>query len=182
MPVLKCEMFEVKVDDDGNEEAYLKMHQAKGNRDLKTSEAYRPDAVNAVKRMLQRRKSRGWLFFDMYSRPTNNPSQSQVGDTLNTLLQYACVQAGITKKVIWTSLRHTAFMETLREYPELNEESELIRFADNAYTSAAILRQEYLNKLKRSSSAKEARKKIKKGVWTFSKPKLGELSTSDTEA
>ena len=83
---------------------------------------------------------------------------------------------------LWTSLRHTAFMETLREYPELNEESELIRFADNAYTSAAMLRKEYLNKLKKSSSAKEARKKIKKGVWTFSKPKLGELSTSDTEA
>ena len=152
------------------------MHQAKGNRDLKTSEAYRPDAVNAVKLMLQRRKSRWWLFFDMYSRPTNNPSQSQVGDTLNTLLQYACVQAGINKKVIWTSLRHTAFMETLREYPFLNEESELIRFAENGYTSAAMLRKDYLNKLKRSSSAKEARKNIKKGVWTFSKPKL------DTEA
>ena len=66
--------------------------------------------------------------------------------------------------------------------PELNEESELIRFADNAYTSAAMLRKEYLNKLKKSSSAKEARKKIQKGVWTFSKPKLGELSKSDTEA
>ena len=88
MPVLRCEMFEVKVDDDGNEEAYLKMTSAKGNRDLKISEAYRPDAANAVKRMLQRRKSRGWLFFDMYSRPTNNPSQSQVGDTLNTCLLY----------------------------------------------------------------------------------------------
>ena len=45
-----------------------------------------------------------------------------------------------------------------------------------------MLRKEYLNKLKRSSSAKEARKNIKKGVWTFSKPKLSKLSTSDTEA
>ena len=49
-------------------------------------------------------------------------------------------------------------METLREFPILNEVRELNIFADNAYTSADTLRKHYLNKIDRQSSAKRARK------------------------
>ena len=158
MPRLRTEWFEIVKDDDGEEIAILKMEQAKGFRGVKTSEAYRPEAVAIVKRMLKRRKNNGYFLFDWYARPFNNPSASQVGDTLNTLLQFVCRDIGIEKKVIWTSLRHTAFMETLREYTFLNEVRELNIFADNAYTSADTLRKHYLNKIDRSQSAKRTRK------------------------
>ena len=134
------------------------MEAAKGMRDLKISEAYRPEAVAVVKKMLKRRKETGYFLFDWYARPFNNPSGSQVGDTLNSLLQYACAEVGIKKPVIWTTLRHTAFMETLREFPILNEVRELNIFSDNAYTSADTLRKHYLNKIDRTSSAKRVRR------------------------
>ena len=92
-----------------------------------------------------------------------------MGDTLNSLLQYAAKQAGIDKKLVWTSLRHTAFMETLRELPELNEESKLIRFADNGYTSAKMLREDYLNKLESNTTAEFARAKLPEGSYTLFK-------------
>ena len=158
MPRLRTEWFEIKKEEDGEEVAILKMEAAKGMRDLKISEAYRPEAVAVVKKMLKRRKETGYFLFDWYARPFNNPSGSQVGDTLNSLLQYACVEVGIKKPVIWTTLRHTAFMETCREFPHLNEVRELNIFADNAYTSADTLRKHYLNKIDRQSSAKRARR------------------------
>ena len=158
MPRLRNEWFEIVQEDDGEMVAKLQMEQAKGFRGVKISEAYRPEAVDAVRRMLNRRKENGYFLFDWYARPKLNPSGSQVLDTLNTLLQHACSQVGIQKQVIWTSLRHTAFMETLREFPILNEVRELNIFADNAYTSADTLRKHYLNKIDRQSSAKRARK------------------------
>ena len=158
MPRLRVEWFEIAKEEDGEEVALLRMEEAKGMRNLKISEAYRPEAVEVVKRMLQRRKDKGYFLFDWYSRPKLNPSGSQVLDTLNSLLQYACKESRINKSVIWTSLRHTAFMETLREYPILNEVRELNIFADNAYTSADMLRKNYVNKIDRKSSAKRVRK------------------------
>ena len=158
MPRLRNEWFEIVQEDDGEMVAKLQMEQAKGFRGVKISEAYRPEAVDAVRRMLNRRKENGYFLFDWYARPKLNPSGSQVLDTLNTLLQHACSQVGIQKQVIWTSLRHTAFMETLREFPILNEVRELNIFADNAYTSADTLRKHYLNKIDRQSSPKRARR------------------------
>mgnify|MGYP001160803060 CR=1 FL=1 len=174
MPRIRTEWFTIKptisnMADKPNLDrtALLKMEVAKGGRKLKTSEPYRPEATKAVERMLLRRQSDGYLLFPNYRRPYQNPSGSQVGDTLNTLLQFAAKQAGIDKKLVWTSLRHTAFMETLRELPELNEESKLIRFADNGYTSAKMLREDYLNKLESNTTAEFARAKLPEGSYTL---------------
>ena len=126
-----------------------------------STEPLRPTALNAVKRMLHRRKSKGYMFFDWYSRPINNPNGSQVGDTLNTLLQYAAKKAGIKKNIIWTSLRHTAFMETCKDFPDIRNMDMLVKFAANAHTSPDMLKQNYLNKLDRSLSFEKARAEIK---------------------
>ena len=161
MPRLRNEWFSIGLDADGEEVVKLNMREAKGGRDTKTSFPYRPDALKAFKRILKRRKPNGYFLFDWYSRPTNNPNAGQVGETLNALLQFACTEAYIKKKVIWTSLRHTAFMETCRDYPQLSEVTELINFAENAYTSADMLRNNYLKKIDRTASAKRARNIIK---------------------
>ena len=52
-------------------------------------------------------------------------------------------------------------METCRDYPQLSEVTELINFAENAYTSADMLRNNYLKKIDRTASAKRARNIIK---------------------
>ena len=160
MPRLRTEWLSIKTNEDGEEVATLRMEQAKGMRDVKISEAYRPEAVSVVKKMLKRRKKIGYFLFDWYDRPKLNPNKSQCLETLNNLLKTACELAWIKdkKNLRWTTLRHTAFMETLKEFPHLNEVRELNIFADNAYTSADTLRKHYLNKIDRSSSAARTRK------------------------
>ncbi len=161
MPRLKVEHFKFTKNEKGEEIVSLCMDKAKGNRDVVSTEPLRPTALNAVKRMLHRRKSKGYMFFDWYSRPINNPNGSQVGDTLNTLLQYAAKKAGIKKNIIWTSLRHTAFMETCKDFPDIRNMDMLVKFAANAHTSPDMLKQNYLNKLDRSLSFEKARAEIK---------------------
>ena len=55
-------------------------------------------------------------------------------------------------------------METCRDYPQLSEVAELINFAENAYTSADMLRNNYLKKIDRTASAKRARNIFKEDV------------------
>ena len=158
MPRLRNEWFSIGLDADGEEVVKLNMREAKGGRDTKTSFPYRPEALPVFKRILKRRKEKGYFIFDWYTRPKNNPNSGQVGETLNYLLRYACERANIIKEnIVWTSLRHTAFMETCRDYPQLSEVRELINFSENAYTSADMLRKNYLNKLDRAASSKRAR-------------------------
>jgi len=162
MPRLRTEWFSIGLDADGEEVVKLNMREAKGGRDTKTSFPYRPDALKTFKRLLKRRKKEGYFLFDWYSRPKNNPNEGQTGETLNYLLQFACKEANVYKDgIVWTSLRHTAFMETCRDYPQLSEVTELINFAENAYTSADMLRNNYLKKIDRTASAKRARNIIK---------------------
>ena len=57
-------------------------------------------------------------------------------------------------------------METCREFDDLRNPSLLASFADNAYTSAKTLRENYLNKIDRESTALKGRKTLKKGRYT----------------
>ena len=173
MPRIKVEWFSIRKDSNGDENAVLNLEQAKGFRGLKESFAFRPDAVESVKRMKERRKNCEYLVFDFYKRPKNNESGSQVLETLNELLKYACENCYYKKNfekikddIRWTTIRHTAFMETCREFDDLRNPSLLASFADNAYTSAKTLRENYLNKIDRESTALKGRKTLKKGRYT----------------
>ena len=69
MPRIKVEWFSIRKDSNGEENAVLNLQEAKGFRELKESFAFRPDAVESVKRMLKRRKNCEYLVFDFYKRP-----------------------------------------------------------------------------------------------------------------
>ena len=173
MPRIKVEWFSIRKDSNGEENAVLNLEQAKGFRGLKESFAFRPDAVSAVKRMKKRRENCEYLVFDFYQRPKLNESGSQVLETLNELLKYACENCYYKKNfkkikdgIRWTTIRHTAFMETCREFEDLRNPSMLASFADNAYTSSKTLRENYLNKIDREKTALKARKTLKKGRYT----------------
>ena len=169
LPPLRTEWFSIRKDENGEEEAVLNLERSKGHKNLIESVAYRPDAVDVMKKILKRRKENGYLLFDFYNRPEDNPSQSQVGETLNKLLQFACEKAWIKNKVTFTSIRHTAFMQTCEEFDDLRDETNLVTFARNAYTSAEMLRDTYLKKVRGTELAKKARKTIKKGKITGGK-------------
>ena len=173
MPRIKVEWFSIRKDSNGEENAVLNLQEAKGFRDLKESFAFRPEAVDVVKRMLKRRKNNEYVVFDFYKRPYLNENASQVGETLNVLLKYACENCYYKKNfekikddVRWTSIRHTAFMETCREFDDLRNPSELASFAENAFTSIETLRKDYLNKIDREKTALKGRKTLKKGKYT----------------
>ena len=169
LPAIRTEWFSIRREEDGEEVAVLNLERAKGFKDLTESVAYRPDAVASIKRILKRRKAEGYLLYEFYNRPANNPSGSQVGETLNYLLQYAIKKSKIQKKIIFTSIRHTSFMETCKEFTDLRDETNLVTFARNAFTSAEMLREKYLKKIEGSRLASKARKTIKKGAFTADK-------------
>ena len=173
MPRIKVEWFSIRKDSNGEENAVLNLQEAKGFRELKESYAFRQGSVEAVKRMLKRRKNCEYLVFDFYKRPKMNESGSQVLETLNELLKYSCENCYYKKNfeeikddIRWTTVRHTAFMETCREFDDLRNPSMLATFAENAYTSAKTLRENYLNKIDRESLALKGRKTLKKGRYT----------------
>ena len=96
-----------------------------------------------------------------------------MGETLNVLLKYACENCYYKKNfekmkddIRWTTIRHTAFMETCREFDDLRNPSELASFAENAFTSIDTLRKDYLNKIDREKTALKGRKTLKKGKYT----------------
>ena len=173
MPRLKVKWFSIQKDSEGNECANLNLEEAKGFRDLKESFAFRPEAVDVVKRMLKRRKNNEYVVFDFYKRPKMNESASQVGETLNVLLKYACEHCYYKKNfekikgdLRWTSIRHTALMETCREFDDLRNPTQLSTFAKNCFTGEETLRKHYLSKIDRESLALKGRKTLKKGRYT----------------
>ena len=100
-----------------------------------------------------------------------NAANSQVGETVNYLLQEALEMLGIKKReaMTWTNLRHTAFVLMIEDNPDLRETSELIDFAKNGFTSLDQFQKTYLDKMDIQRRASESRKKVKAGKYDLIK-------------
>jgi hypothetical protein len=164
MPRLKSEWF-----DDLGDEVRLYLEKIKGGRDKRITFPYRPDGYRFWKRM-NARKGIGYLGFPLYSRQQDNEQDSNVVEMLNLMLKKVVELCRIKKrKVVWTTVRHTAFTLTLEEMPELGVPPSIDTFASNGGTSAQMLRENYLYKIDREGIAKKAQKKIKSSSWSLVK-------------
>jgi len=166
MPRLKSEWFK----DLGNENVRLYLENTKQGRPKHETFAYRPDAYKFWKRMVRRRPE-GYLALPFYKRKEGEENDSNVGATLNHLLQHAVDLCRIKKreKPVWGIIRHTAFRLTLEEMPELGIPPAIDTFGSNGHTSADMLRRNYLYHIEREQTAKEARKKIKPSDYSMIK-------------
>jgi hypothetical protein len=153
--------------DDG-EQVVCYLEKTKGDRDLHDTYAYRPDASSNTRRML-RRKPKGYVVFPWIPRQEMSENESNVGETLNELLRFACSSCGLTKNIAWTNIRHTAFRLTLEEYPELGTSRYIRDFAENGHTSPEMLRDRYLRFIEREATAKKAQAAIAPGKWSLIK-------------
>ena len=135
----------------------LQHSEVKGNRIKDDSYSYRGDSIKHIRRMIKRRGKKGWGWFDFYKRPTNNPADSQVLETLNYFPQYAVekIKPKIKKreKMTWTNIRHTAFVLMVQANPDLRDPTELAKFAANGFTSVQMFNDTYLKKLDIEESA-----------------------------
>ena len=153
---------------DNGEQIVCYLEKTKGDRDLHDTYAYRPDALSNTQRML-RRKPKGYSVFPWIQRKERSENESNVGETLNRLLEFACKACGINKKIVWTNIRHTAFRLTLEEYPELGTSRYIRDFAENGHTSPEMLHERYLRFIEREATAKRAQANISPGKWSLIK-------------
>jgi hypothetical protein len=153
---------------DNGEQVVCYLEKTKGNRDLHDTYAYRPDAYSNTRRMLSR-KPKGYSVFPWIQRKERSENESNVGATLNELLQVACKACGIEKRIVWTNIRHTAFRLTLEEYPELGTSRYIRDFAENGHTSPEMLHERYLRFIEREATAKKAQANIAPGKWSLTK-------------
>lgn len=164
MPRLKSEWFI-----DQGDEVRLYLEETKGDRSKHQTFHYRPDGYRFWKRMKMRRPS-GYLAFPLYPRLEGDEQMSNVKESLNVMIKKVVEMCHIKKrKVVWTTVRHTAFTLTLEEMPELGVPPAIDTFASNGHTSAQMLRDTYLYKIEREQTAKRAQKKIKSSSWSLQK-------------
>ena len=153
---------------DTGDQVICYLEKTKGNRDLHDTYAYRPDAHSNTRRMLMRKPS-GYAIFPWIPRQERSENQSNVGETINELLRIACKACGISKRIAWTNIRHTAFRLTLEEYPELGTSRLITDFAENGHTSPDMLHERYLRFIEREATAKKAQAVIAPGKWSLVK-------------
>ena len=166
MPRLRSEWFK----DIGEKNVRLYLEDTKQGRPKHETFHTRPDAYGFWKRMVLRRP-KGYLAFPSYDRQEANESSSNVGATLNHLLQHAVDVCRIKKrkKPVWGIIRHTAFRLTLEEDPELGLPGAIDTFASNGHTSADMLRKKYLYHIDREGLAKKTQRKLKPSSWSLIK-------------
>ena len=166
-PRLRSEWFSERLTDAGEPQIICFLEKTKSDRDKHDTYAYRPDALENVRRILKR-KPKGWLNFPHIKRTEGSENESNVGETINFLLKKACEKAGIpTKGIDWTTCRHTAFRLTLEDYPELGTTQYIRDFADNGHTSPKMLEERYLRFIQREKTAAKARAAITPGNWSM---------------
>jgi hypothetical protein len=167
-PRLRSEWFSERQTEEGSQIVCF-LEKVKSDRDKHETYAYRPDALENIRRVLKR-KPKGWLVFPYIKRKEGSESESNVGETINFLLKKACEKAGIsTKGIDWTTCRHTAFRLTLEEFPELGTFQYIRDFAENGHTSSKMLEETYLRFIQREATATKARAAIKPGKWSLVK-------------
>jgi len=151
---------------DNGKELICYLEKTKGDRNLHDTYSFRPDAGTNTRRMLKR-KPKGYAVFPWIQRKERSENESNVGATINELLQIACKECGITKEVTWTTIRHTAFRLTLEQFPELGTPVSLRDFAENGHTSPEMLHERYLRFIDREATAKKAQAVIPPGKWSL---------------
>jgi hypothetical protein len=166
-PRLRSEWFSEQLTEQGEPQVICFLEKTKGDRDKHDTYAYRPDALENIRRILKR-KPKGWLNFPHIKRTEGSENESNVGETINFLLKKACEKAGIsTKGIDWTTCRHTAFRLTLEDHPELGTTQYIRDFADNGHTSQKMLEERYLRFIQREKTAAKARASIAPGKWSM---------------
>ena len=164
MPRLLSEWFT-----DEGEEIVCLLEVTKGDRTIKKTRHFRPDAVSNWRRTAQR-KPKGYLAFPHMDRDAKNPAESSVLDCFNDLLRQALDQCNPpipSKGVTSTTIRHTAFRLTLEEVPELGQYPGIVTFAENGHTSPPMLQQTYLKYIEEERLAKQLRSKMKPGEYSM---------------
>ena len=166
IPRLKSEWFR-----EGEDDVKLFLEKTKADRAKHTTTHYRPDGYKFWKRMNSRRP-KGYLAFPFYPREVGNENASNVGATLNKMLQHAVDLCHIKKreKVVWGIIRHTAFRLTLEDLPHLGTAGTYIEsFAANGMTSSKMLREVYLKFIDADRVAQDARKIIPESSFSLLK-------------
>ena len=143
---------------------YLYLEIVKGNRLVRhESKSYREGADAALER-IKKRKPKGFLIFtDNYltGRVDGNYADSQVGESLNVLLQHAIKVSGIKKRqrMTITHIRHTAFYLLIKEFPDqFKTVEQLEMLGKSGFSSEEELRETYVNKIYADEHTSKVRK------------------------
>lgn len=162
MPRLRSEWFT----DDGSKISCF-LEETKGNREKKTTVAFRSQHYETIKRILRRRPS-SYLVLPWVQREAKREAESNCLETLNSLLRSAvsiCLPDFDLGKKPWTCIRHTALRLTLEEVPILGTERYIKQFAENAHTSDTMLRQNYLRFMDRDNLIDIVKDEFMPGAW-----------------
>lgn len=174
MPVIRSDWFYEGFDENTRTPiAICYLQKVKSNRDKKESTHYRPEGYEFWLR-LNKSRPEGYLCFPEISRQTAY-SADGVKKKLNAMLQDACRMCSIflRETITWTHIRHTALKLTLDEMPVLGRPGHIDAFAENAQTSATMLRENYLKKTSRQETASVARQTIPRGRFRTASRKPG---------
>ena len=143
---------------------YLYLEIVKGDRLVRhESKSYR-DGSDAALERIKKRKPKGFLIFtDNYltGRVDKNYADSQVGESLNKLLQHAIKVSGIKKrqKMTITNIRHTAFYLLIKEFPDQFKTIEQLEMlGKSGFSSEEELRETYVNKIYADEHTSKVRK------------------------
>ena len=165
--------------DDTEEYWYFFLKILKKNRPVQhRSRPYRDGARKHMERLIKRRGRKGYLFFEQYERKVKKIWEgddylgefidfkgSQVGETLNHLLQFALKESGIEKRnnITLTNIRHTAFYLMVEENRDIFiTDGDIETFAVNGFTKGDNFKSTYINKVDAETKAREARDVTKK--------------------
>lgn len=166
MPRLRSEWFK-----DEGDNIHCFLEDTKGDREQKSTRAFRPQHYSTVKRIFKRRP-RGYLVLPWIERQQNREAESNCLETLNTLLKYTvsiCLPDFDLGKKPWTCMRHTSLRLALEEVPMLGTDRWIHQFADNAHTSAKMLRETYLRFIDRDNLIEQVKDQFTPSEWQMVK-------------
>ena len=166
MPRLRSEWFR---EEDESINCFLE--KTKGDREKKLTKAFRPQHYSTIKRILRRRPS-GYLILPWVTRQQNREAESNCLETLNALLRHAvslCLPEFDLGMKPWTCIRHTSLRLVLEEVPVLGTDRWINQFADNAHTSAKMLRDTYLRFIDTDRLIREVKDQFVPSEWQMIK-------------
>ena len=169
MPRLKSEWFR---ESDG--EIILRLEETKGHRKRTDTSHIRVDAFSVWQRM-KKRRPKGYLILPHLPRKEGNEAESHVKETLNDLLKYAvdmCRPKVSSKGITFTSIRHTAFHQVLKEQPTMRQRGSIDLLADIGRTSVKMLQEVYLDRIEKEETLREMRGQFPSQSWYLHKGRL----------
>tara|TARA_E500000331_G_scaffold236361_1_gene226641 strand:+ start:92 stop:1450 length:1359 start_codon:yes stop_codon:yes gene_type:complete len=152
----------------------LRLEETKGNRKITNTSHIRDNIVGTFLR-IRKRKPKGYLILPHLPRQEGNEADSHVKETLNDLLKYAvdlCRPKVSSRGITFTSIRHTAFHQVLKEFPDLRQRGQIDLLADYGRTSVKMLQEVYLDRIEREETLRNLRGKFDPQSWYLHKGRI----------